>query len=275
VQLAEKTFLLTIEKIMKLRKISYLIMLTNAFLFAIPCFCAAVDKPVETQLQAPLKQAIAVRSATQQQEEEWRAEREKKVALYQQLQQQYQELEEQQLLLTQANEVARQRIDEKAEQLERSELIAAQIGPLLPEVTEQLETFQHSDLPFLSAEREQRLSQLQALVASSEPAVSEKLRKLIEALQIEADYGRSVEISRETIELDGQETQVQLFRFGRLALYFQTLDQQQSGFYNIAEQRWQALPAAYRSDLQLAFEIAANQRSAQLVELAIGRLGVQ
>jgi hypothetical protein len=232
-----------------------------------------VDNPVETQLQAPLKQAIALRSATQQQEEEWRAQREKKVALYRQLQEQCRELEQQQGLLRQSNENAQQRIFAKAEQLERSESIAVQLAPLLPDLVERLETFLRRDLPFLSFEREQRVSRLRTLVDATEGEISEQLRKLLEALQVEAEYGRSVEAYRETIELDGEPTQVQLFRCGRLALYFQTLDQQQSGFYNIAEGRWQSLPPAYRSDLLVAFEIAAKQRSAQLVELAIGRLG--
>ena len=72
-----------------------------------------------------------------------------------------------------------------------------------------LETFVSLDLPFLIDEREQRISTLRTLLLASDITVSEKFRRVLEAYQIEIEYGRTIEAYRgesaagETVEYAG------------------------------------------------------------------------
>jgi hypothetical protein len=50
---------------------------------------------------------------------------------------------------------------------------------------------------------------------------AEKFRRLIEAYQIENNYGNTIEAYRANIELNGVISSVDFLRLGRIALYYQ------------------------------------------------------
>jgi hypothetical protein len=88
-------------------------------------------------------------------------------------------------------------------ELERRKAEAARLGqelePLLEAVLARLEAFVAADLPFLAQERRARLAFLRESLDDCRLGLGEKLRRVLEALQVEADYGRGVEAG--TVEL--------------------------------------------------------------------------
>ncbi len=167
------------------------------------------------------------------------------------------------------------RIEAKTAQLDRIEQISGQIKPYLHEVMDRLRRFYDNDLPVLPGERQRRIDNLAQMMAEPEAAVSEKLRKIMEALMIEAESGHTIEVYRDTVEIAEQPTLVDIFRLGRIALFYQSLDGRNCGFYNVAEGACQPLPKTDHDAVRAAMEIGAKRRPAELLSLPIGRLKVQ
>jgi len=147
-----------------------------------------------------------------------------------------------------------------------------QLEPYLEGVILQLEDFVAQDLPFLPAEREKRITALKNSMDNYDLPLSEKLRRVFEeGLQIETDYGKIVEaIEGETLNIDGVDTQVLIFRLGRVGMYYMSLDEKQIGFYNQGTGQWDALPESLTRDISLAMDIAQAKRTVEIVKLPLG-----
>lgn len=147
-----------------------------------------------------------------------------------------------------------------------------QLEPYLEGVILQIEDFVAKDLPFLPSEREKRINALKNSMDNYDLALSEKLRRVFEeGLQIEADYGDMVEsIEGETLNIDGVETQVVIFRLGRVGMYYMSLDEEQIGYYNTVTKDWEPLPDSMNRDITLAVDIGQAKRTVEIVKLPLG-----
>jgi hypothetical protein len=94
----------------------------------------------------------------------------------------------------------------------------------------------------------------------------------MEALLVEAEYGSTIEVYQQTIELDNAPSLVNLFRLGRISLFYQTLDRKQCGFFDVAAADWRPLPAAFNRSIQTAIEIGTKRRPVELLALPLGRM---
>jgi small-conductance mechanosensitive channel len=227
------------------------------------------------EIEAPVRQSINTLKQTQQQEEQWRQEKEKLVARFERLQQRQAEMKNRVAQLRQQIDAARTRVAAKGQQLTDIEQIASQINPFLEELVTALKACIADDPPFLNAERRLRVERLKGLMADPDVAVSEKYRKVMEALQVETEYGFTIETYQETITLDGQSLLADIFRLGRLGLFCLSLDGRHGGFYNPAAGAWQPLAAAHKQALHTAIDIAAKRRPVELLSLPLGRLVVR
>jgi uncharacterized phage infection (PIP) family protein YhgE len=224
------------------------------------------------QVKKPVREAIDTRQATQQAEEKWRDERRKLVALYEKLQQEQKQLQDRKDHLQQEIIAARDRIALKEKQLQDIEQISTQITPFLQELASHLRQLVSGGMSFLTAEREQRITRLTGLMEDPEVSVSEKFRKAMEALLVEAEYGSTIEVYQQTIAVDDASSLVNVFRLGRISLFYQTLDQKRCGFYDVAADAWRTLPTAFNRCLQTAIEIGAKRRPVELLTLPLGRM---
>jgi hypothetical protein len=244
------------------------------------CFAAATlsaaagDRlPSDTeQITPPVKAAIKTRQATQKKEAAWRQEKEALVARLTTLENEAARLERERGERQAEIGAARNRLAAKQAQLADIEEIAGQIDPFVTQLAHALSQRLAEDPPFLGAERRRRIAALDALLADPEAAVSEKYRKAMEALLIEAEYGFTTETYRETIMVDGQSLLVDIFRLGRLGLFYQSLDRSRCGFYNIANRSWQSLAGLHNPALTSAIEIAAKRRPVEMLHLPLGRM---
>jgi DNA repair exonuclease SbcCD ATPase subunit len=224
------------------------------------------------QVKKPVAESIRIRQTTQEDEERWRIDKEKLLARFDGLTVSKKQLTERQTTLEERVSSAKARIAAKEKELADSERLQQEISPLIHSLTVELKDFVAGDLPFLVEERATRLERLVELRDNPEVTTSEKFRKVLEALLVEAEYGNTIEVTRETIALDGKDTLVDIFRLGRVALYYQTLDQKSSGYYDVAAKAWKPLTREYTRDLTTAMEIGAKRRPAELLALPLGRL---
>lgn len=146
-----------------------------------------------------------------------------------------------------------------------------ELEPYLEEVYLRLEEFVGNDLPFQIEERQRRLDFLRRSLDDYRLELGEKLRRLMEALVVEAEYGNKVEKTETVVELKGGSTRVDLFRLGRLGLYFRTPDGSEIGWLKRGQKDWTPLDPALGRTLVRAMEMADRQRAVELINLPLGR----
>ena len=154
-------------------------------------------------------------------------------------------------------------------QFQEIETTKRQILPLIIRMLEVLEEFVAIDMPFLPEERSLRIEELNKLMERPDVLTSEKYRRVTEAYQIELDYGHTIEAYEGEIEVDGETRTVAFLRYGRLGLYYMTLDGQTIGHWDTEQDAWVELDAEYRASLDRALRIARKQLPPDLTRLPV------
>ncbi|WP_420849299.1 DUF3450 domain-containing protein [Pseudidiomarina insulisalsae] len=148
-------------------------------------------------------------------------------------------------------------------------VVERQITPLMLRMIDSLRTFVELDVPFLPAERANRIASLEALMDRANVDVSEKFRRVMEAYQIESEYGRTIEAYHGEKAIDGQLQEVEFLRVGRTVLIYKTRNGDAMGVWNQQAREWQSLDSSYASDVQEALRIARKQLAPDLLMLPI------
>ncbi|WP_432468971.1 MULTISPECIES: DUF3450 domain-containing protein [unclassified Agarivorans] len=128
--------------------------------------------------------------------------------------------------------------------------------PLVHQMLNELTPFVARDLPFLSQERELRLQDLVQLLNRADMNLAEKYRQVLDAYQIEMEYGETIEAYQAMLN----ERQVNFFRLDRTALYYQTLNAQQSALWDPATQQWQILSPTDNLSLRMPSLLLENDK---------------
>lgn len=143
------------------------------------------------------------------------------------------------------------------------------ITPLMLEMVAGLEQFLALDAPFHDQERQQRLSFIKAALANPDVADSEKFRQVLEAYQIENEYGRKIDVYTDTIAVEGQNINVSVLRVGRIALIAQTKDLAAAWLWNNSQRQWQPLEGDYSKPVRDAIRIARKQATPNMLMLPV------
>lgn len=132
----------------------------------------------------------------------------------------------------------REEIDEINAQLLEVERTAREVSPLMLKMLDTLARFVALDVPFLVEERAKRVTGLQQMMTRADVTISEKYRRILEAYQVEMDYGRTIEAYEAALgDGDGART-VQFLRVGRVSLLYQTLDGRETGYWDAQKKAW-------------------------------------
>ncbi len=134
-----------------------------------------------------------------------------------------------------------------------------------------LAAFIELDMPFLLEERRARVEFLNDLVDRSDVTVAEKFRNVMEAWQIENDYGTFSETYTAPLEVNGQVREVDFLKIGRVALLYITPDRQTAGAWDQRSKSWVALDAAdLRDSVAQGIDIVnASSASAEIFVVPI------
>ena len=84
-------------------------------------------------------------------------------------------------------------MDKLDDQLVQVVVMQRQIPPLAQRMLESLETFISLDTPFRMEERQNRVDLVRASLAKPKVTASEQVRQVLEAYNIEAEYGRKID----------------------------------------------------------------------------------
>lgn len=167
--------------------------------------------------------------------------------------------------------VATQRVEiaDFERQFQEIEVTKRRILPLIVRMIDVLGEFVAIDIPFLEEERALRIAELKKLMARPEVPTSEKYRRTTEAYQIELEYGHTIEAYEGEVAMSGENRTVNFLRFGRLGLYYMTLDGLEIGYWDNASDEWVVLPDEYRQTLDRGMRIARKQLPPDLIRLPV------
>ena len=148
-------------------------------------------------------------------------------------------------------------------------VIERQITPLMLRMIAALEELIAADVPFLTDERADRLAGLRETMDRSDVAVSEKFRRILEAYQIEIDYGKTIEAYSGNIDINGAEQAVNFLRIGRVALIYQSRDKNLMGVWNIDTKDWDELDSSYQVAVTKGMRMAQKQLAPDMITVPI------
>ena len=151
-------------------------------------------------------------------------------------------------------------LDRQISEIERTE---QGVLPLMLRMLDNLESFVELDTPFLPNERESRVALLKDMMSRADVTTSEKFRRVLEAYQVEVDYGRNIEAYR------GQLNNVayDFLRIGRVALYRLSNNGTEAWIWDRNTRDWNTLDAAYQQDLRKALKVAQQTAAPELLTL--------
>ncbi|MBB1408902.1 DUF3450 domain-containing protein [Pseudoalteromonas sp. SG44-17] len=153
--------------------------------------------------------------------------------------------------------------------MDQVSIIERQITPLMLRMITGLEQFVALDVPFLTDEREKRLASLKDMMNRADINSSEKFRRVLEAYQVEVDYGRTIEAYTALLDVDGQEREVDFLRIGRLELIYLTRDGKKAGSWDTTSKQFVALDDSTISQISKGLRIARKQLAPDMLTLPV------
>jgi hypothetical protein len=154
--------------------------------------------------------------------------------------------------------------------IDEASTMGVQIAPVMVEMIESLKQFIGLDLPFHLDERRDSIARLEDNLGRSDITSAEKFRQILEVFKIETDYGLNIETYTDTIVLNGTELDVNIFRVGRVAMMYQTLDEAVTGAWSNQTNSWETIDAGdYKNAVSQGIRIAKKQAAIDILSLPV------
>jgi len=155
-------------------------------------------------------------------------------------------------------------------QLGEVDTTGREISPLMQKMVDALVKFVELDVPFLAKERNDRITALQDIMPRADVTISEKYRRILEAYQIELDYGRSLDTYQGKLvgAEGGEDKTVEFVRLGRVSLMYQTPDGNETGYWNQNDRQW-VVDNDYQEAVQEAIKVAKKLGAPDLLEVPV------
>jgi hypothetical protein len=148
--------------------------------------------------------------------------------------------------------------------MDQVDVINRQIFPLMERMIDGLDQSVKLDIPFLMDERNTRIANLKEIMQRSDVSVAEKFRKVMEAYQIENDYGTTIENYTQSLTIEGGTRSFNMLRIGRIGLYFQSDDTQITGRWDNEARDW-VIDNSARNEVRKGLRVAKQLIAPELI----------
>ena len=117
-------------------------------------------------------------------------------------------------------------------------------------------------------ERRERIANLRSLLGRSDVTTAEQFRNVMEAWQIENDYGATSETYTGELAVNGTNREVNFLKIGRVALLYITPDGQTAGAWDQLSRDWAPLNADDRAAIRRGLNVL-NSGSPELFMIPV------
>lgn len=156
-------------------------------------------------------------------------------------------------------------------QIDDVEEVGRSVTPLMLKMIDSLAQFVEVDIPFLSEQRRARVDGLRILMRRSDVADAERYRRILEAYQVESDFGRTIEAYAGTLNRNGVDVPVDYLRVGRIGLIYQTRDLEEVGAWNHELQGFEPLDSSYFNWVSDGLRVAKKTSSPKLIRIPLAQ----
>jgi ABC-type transporter Mla subunit MlaD len=164
----------------------------------------------------------------------------------------------------QTRQIARMKTDiENVAGLQRA------VTPLMEDMLARLGDIVEADLPFDLDERRDRVARLNRVMGDPDVPVAQRYRLIVEAYQIENEYGRTIGAYQGSIDDGGTLRSGEFLRVGRVALMFKTPDDSVLKIWDQNQKAWVNLPRSYLPDVRQGLRMAKEQTAPGLLPVPV------
>ena len=149
------------------------------------------------------------------------------------------------------------------------------IVPLMYKMIDTLEKFVALDIPVNIDNRKERVANLRTVLGASDISVSEQFRLVLEAYEIEANYGTVFAAYQGELDLGGQKLTADFVHMGRIAFVAQSLDMKNAWVWNNESRAWEELGDEYLRPVTDAIRMARKQLPMDLTKLPVFAAGAK
>lgn len=133
------------------------------------------------------------------------------------------------------------------------------VQPLMEDMVQRFGQLVDADLPFLRDERSQRAARLETVLENPSLSAAQKYRLIVEAYQIENEYGRTLGFYDGSIGEGDSALTGEFLRIGRIALIFKTPDDSVLRIFDKDQGDFVNLDRGYLQDVKFALRMAKEQ----------------
>jgi Protein of unknown function (DUF3450) len=172
------------------------------------------------------------------------------------------------------NQLAEQVRQQEAEiasiqkQLTDIETTNREVQPLMQQMVDTLAQFVSLDVPFLLEERRNRVQSLKDMMPRADVTISEKYRRILEAYQIELEYGRTMSSYQGRLGTGADARTVEFVQLGRVSLLYRTIDGAETGYYDATKKDW-VRDDSYKASVDLALRVVSRATGADLLTVPV------
>ncbi|AMG10755.1 DUF3450 domain-containing protein [Vibrio vulnificus] len=157
-----------------------------------------------------------------------------------------------------------------AKQIQDIQVTRQGIVPLMYDMLDTLKTTINQDMPIKWQQRQERIEKLEQMMVRADVADAEKFRRILEAYQIELDYGSKLSAYQDPITLaDGKQIEVEQLHLGRVSLIARTLNANQFWYWDKNQRHWLSLTTIPSTDVNRAFDIAAQKVAPAMLNMPV------
>lgn len=161
--------------------------------------------------------------------------------------------------LTRQIEAQEEEIQRLREDIENVEGLQRAMQPLMEDMVARFDDLVNADLPFLVGERAERAARLQGILDNPGMSAAQRYRLIVEAYQIENEYGRTLGAYEGRIGEGENELIGDFLRVGRIALIFKTPDDSVLQIYDKNQGDFVDLDRSYLQDVRFGLRMAREQ----------------
>lgn len=141
--------------------------------------------------------------------------------------------------------------------------------PLMEDMLASLGDMVEADLPFDIDDRRARVDRLAKVMGNPEMSAAQRYRLIIEAYQIENEFGRTIGYYDGSIDDGGTLRTGEFLRVGRVALMFKTADDSVLKIWDKDQKGWANLDKSYLPDVRLGLRMAKEQTAPGLLPVPV------
>lgn len=144
------------------------------------------------------------------------------------------------------------------------------VVPLMYKMIDGLKQTVKNDKPIRIEQRNLRIEKLETMMTVANVSDAEKYRRILEAYQIELDYGIKLGVYQGKITLDDDKSiEANILYLGRISLIARNFNQDKYWAWDQKEKAWVLLDSSLNSDLNHAYAVANKEVAPSLLTLPV------